>query len=63
MTHLYLIRHGQAVVNVFERDGRFLGTVTTAAMDVTHIGERTIAGVVSDEMGVQRVLVVPLRRG
>ncbi len=49
--------------DVFDRDGRFLGTVTTPAMDVTHIGERTIAGVVSDEMGVQRVLVVPLRRG
>ncbi len=49
--------------DVFDGDGRFMGSVTTPSMMVTHIGERTIAGVVFDEMGVQRVLVVPLRRG
>lgn len=43
-------------------DGRYLGAVATPVMDVMHIGEDFVAGVVTDELGVQRVKVVPVRK-
>lgn len=54
---------GRAEWDVFDRDGVFLGTLGLPAMAVRHIGERHVAGVVQDELGVQRVVVVPLERG
>ena len=43
-------------------DGRYLGDVATPAMNVMDIGEDHVAGVTWDELGVQRVRVVPLRK-
>ena len=48
--------------DVFDPEGGYLGAVSLPAMFVMHIGERSIAGVVYDEMGVQRVRVYPLER-
>lgn len=47
---------------VHDPDGRFLGTVATPGMEVMHIGADFVAGVVTDELGVDRVMVIPLRR-
>src|SRR5690606_5891378 len=63
--YLWALVHGgpdEMEGDVFDDHGRFLGTVTTPEMRVMHIGERSIAGVVSDELGVQHVPVVPLQR-
>ena len=43
-------------------DGRYLGAIATPMMEVMHIGEDFVAGVTFDEMGVQRVKVVPIRK-
>lgn len=48
--------------DVFNPEGRFLGTLTLPSMDVMYIGERAIAGIIRDELGVARVMVIPLDR-
>lgn len=48
--------------DVFDLEGRYLGPVPLPPMVVWHIGERAIAGVAYDELGVARVRVVPLDR-
>lgn len=45
---------------VHDPAGRYLGVVVTPRMDVHQIGEDFVAGVVSDEMGVQRVVIIPI---
>jgi hypothetical protein len=47
---------------VHDPEGRYLGVVTTPRMEVMHIGPDFVAGVVTDELGVDRVMVAPLRR-
>lgn len=42
--------------------GRFLGEVVTPEMTITQIGEAFVAGTVRDSLGVQRVVIYPLRR-
>ena len=49
--------------DVFDLQGRFLGTLALPLMNVMDIGAHTIAGVVKDAMGVAQVEVVPLVRG
>jgi 6-bladed beta-propeller len=49
--------------DVVDGDGRVLGTLTLPAMTVMFVGERSLAGVVTDDMGVARVKVLPLDRG
>ncbi len=48
--------------SVHDPHGRYLGDVSLPAMVVRDIGRDHVAGVTRDELGVQRVVVVPLRR-
>lgn len=66
--YLWVLRpsdHGVTAMewDVFNPEGRFLGALALPPMNVMHIGERSIAGVVRDELGVARVKVVRLDRG
>jgi hypothetical protein len=45
---------------VHDPEGRYLGAVATPRMEVMDIGEDYVAGVATDELGVQRVEVYPL---
>lgn len=45
---------------VHDPDGRYLGLVVTPRMDVMEVGSDYVAGVTTDELGVQRVLILPL---
>lgn len=47
---------------VHDPEGRYLGAVAAPTMNVMHIGEELMAGVTWDELGVQRVKVVPIRK-
>lgn len=47
---------------VHDSGGRYLGVVVTPRMEVMHIGADFVAGVRTDELGVDRVMVIPLRR-
>lgn len=49
--------------SVHDAEGRFLGTVSTPVMGVTQIGRDLVAGVTTDELGVQRAVVIPIRKG
>lgn len=49
--------------DVLDPEGRFLGQVALPRMFVMHIGERSVAGVVLDELEVPRVVVLPVERG
>lgn len=48
--------------DVFDRAGPYLGTVTLPAMNIMHIGERFVAGVVYDDLDIPSVVVLPLAR-
>jgi hypothetical protein len=66
--HLWVLRPSDDDVaamewDIFDPEGYFLGTLTMPPMDVMHIGDRAIAGVFQDELGVARVRVVSLDRG
>ncbi len=47
---------------VHDPEGRYLGPVATPRMDVMDIGPDYMAGVTTDELGVNRVVVVPMAR-
>lgn len=52
----------QSAWDVLDPGGRYLGSLTLPSLDVMHIGERSIAGVAHDELGVATVKVLPLER-
>lgn len=62
--HLWVLRPASDgyAWDVFDPEGRYLGAVSLPPMMVMHIGRNSIAGVTRDEMGVQRVRVMPLIR-
>lgn len=65
--NLWVQTHGDADWShlewaVHEPGGRYLGAVATPRVRVMHIGEDFVAGVTADELDVQRVVVLPLRK-
>jgi hypothetical protein len=44
-------------------EGRYLGRLETNRLHLMHVGERHVAGVEQDELGVPAVVVIPLDRG
>jgi hypothetical protein len=48
--------------SVHDPAGRYLGEVATPRMDVLHIGVDFVAGVARDDDGMERVVVLPIRR-
>lgn len=65
--HLWVLHESDAgdprfVWSVHDPEGRFLGTVRTPVMVVTQIGGDFIAGTTTDELGVERAVVIPMSR-
>lgn len=54
--------HLPAGYDVFDPEGRFLGTVETPPILITWIGEDRVAGIETDELGVDRAVVLPILR-
>lgn len=46
--------------SIYDREGRYVGSVSMPRMDVMQIGDDFVAGVTTDELGVQRVVVASL---
>ncbi len=58
------VREAGELWDVFDRDGRLLGTIgTPEGFRVTWIGDRLVMGIHTDEFGVDRVSVYRLDRG
>lgn len=66
--HLWVLHESDAGDSRFEwsvhdPEGRFLGTVRSPVMVVTQIGGDFIVGTTTDELGVERAIVVPISKG
>lgn len=65
--HWWVARDGDRVTlptryDIFDPDGRYLGELSLPAMKIMQIGPDFVAGVTQDDLDVERLIMLPLRR-